>query len=56
MELIDGIRYNYKGLKLGLKTPALLALGLLRFIVIFVLSIAATWLVLANYQEILNFS
>jgi CysZ protein len=54
MELIDGIRYNYTGLKLGLKTPALLALGLLRFAVIFVLSIAAVWLVLANYQEIMN--
>jgi CysZ protein len=54
MELIDGIRYNYNGLKLGLKTPALLALGLLRFAVIFVLSIAAVWLVLANHQEIMN--
>ena len=54
MELIDGIRYNYNGLKLGLKTPALLAIGLLRFVVIFVLSIAAAWLVLANYQEIMN--
>jgi CysZ protein len=54
MELIDGIRYNYNGLKLGLKTPALLALGMLRFVVIFVLAIAAAWLVLANHQEIMT--
>jgi len=54
MELIDGIRYNYNGLKLGLKTPALLALGLLRFAVIFVLTMAAAWLVLDNHQEIMN--
>lgn len=54
MELIDGIRYNYHGLKLGLKTPALLLLGLLRFAVLLALTLATVWLVLANYQEILN--
>jgi CysZ protein len=54
MELIDGIRYNYDGLKMGLKTPALLALGLLRFLIIFILACVAVYLVLANYQEIMN--
>ena len=37
--LIDGIRYNFKGLKLGLKTPTLLALGMVRFVLIFILTI-----------------
>jgi CysZ protein len=54
MELIEGIRYNYDGLKLGLKTPSLLALGLLRFGVILILSTVAVWLVLANHQEIMS--
>ena len=54
MELIEGIRYNYSGLKLGLKTPSLLALGLLRFGVILILSIAAAWIVLANHSEIMS--
>ena len=54
MELIEGIRYNYNGLKMGLKTPSLLALGLLRFGIILVFSIAAAWLVLANHLEIMS--
>jgi CysZ protein len=54
MELIDGIRYNYDGLKLGLKTPSLLVLGLLRFVILIIFAIIAVWLVLANYQEIMN--
>jgi hypothetical protein len=31
MNVISGMAYNYKGLKLGLKTPKLLFLGLVRF-------------------------
>jgi CysZ protein len=54
MNLFDGLAYNYKGLKLGVKTPSLLFWGLIRFAVIVALTIAAAGLVLAYYQEILN--
>ena len=51
---IQGIAYNLKGLKLGLRTPKLLMLGLLRFVVLVIITLAAAVLILANYQEILN--
>ena len=54
MKLFQGIAYNYKGLMLGLKTPSLLLLGLTRFAVILILTLAAVGLVLAKYQEIAN--
>jgi CysZ protein len=52
--LLHGIGYNFKGLKLGIKTPSLLALGLTRLVVILILTIAAIGLILAKYQEIAN--
>jgi CysZ protein len=54
MKLIQGLTYNYKGLMLGLKTPSLLLLGLSRFVVILLLTLAAVGLVMAKYQEIAN--
>jgi CysZ protein len=52
--LLHGIGYNFKGLKLGIKTPSLLALGLTRLVVILLLTLAAIGLVLTKYQEITN--
>jgi len=52
--LLRGIGYNFKGLKLGLKTPSLLVLGLTRLVVILILTIAAVGLILTKYQEITN--
>ena len=40
---------------MGLKTPKLLILGLIRFVVVIIITIASTSLILAYYQEILNF-
>ena len=54
MNLFDGLTYNYRGLKLGLKTPSLLFWGLIRFVVIVTITVAAAGLVLAYYHEILN--
>lgn len=54
MNLISGIRYNYKGLKLGLKTPKLLFLGLVRFIVVVVIAIVTAGLILSYHNEILS--
>lgn len=54
MNLISGIQYNYKGLKLGLKTPVLLFLGLVRFVVIVVFAIVSAGLILSYHNEILS--
>lgn len=51
---LDGIAYNLKGLKMGLKTPLLLALGLARFGVMVLISVLAAILILEQYAEILN--
>ena len=45
MNLISGIAYNYRGLKMGLKTPVLLFLGLVRFLVIVILTVVSASLI-----------
>jgi len=54
MNLFSGAAYNYRGLKLGVKTPSLLFLGLVRLLVIVIITIASAGIVLAYYHEILN--
>lgn len=54
MNLISGITYNYRGLKLGLKTPILLFLGLVRFLVIFIITVVSAALILEHHNEIMS--
>ncbi len=54
MNLISGITYNYRGLKLGLKTPILLFLGLVRFLVIVILTVVSAALILEHHNEIMS--
>lgn len=54
MNLFDGLTYNYRGLKLGVKTPILLFWGLIRFVLIVAITVVAAALVLAHYREILS--
>lgn len=54
MNLFDGLAYNYRGLKLAVKTPSLLFWGLIRFLIIMIITVVAAGFILANYQEILN--
>lgn len=54
MGLINGIAYNYKGLKLGLKTPKLLFLGLIRFVAIVLITVVSAGLVLKYHSEIMG--
>ena len=42
MNIFSGIRYNLRGMWLGVRTPKLLFLGLARFFVIVILTIAST--------------
>ena len=52
MHFFSGLRYNLKGLRVGIKTPRLLMLGLLRFVAIIVLTGVAAAIVFTYYQEI----
>lgn len=54
MNLFNGIAYNYRGLKLGVKTPGLLFWGLVRFVAVVAITVASVGLVLAYYHDILS--
>ncbi len=54
MGLIAGIRYNIRGTALALKTPELLILGLIRFAVVFLLTILLISMVLYWHNDILS--
>jgi len=50
-----GITYNLRGFWLGIKTPKLLMLGLIRLVAVIVITVASASLILVYHQEILNF-
>jgi CysZ protein len=54
MDLWLGLRYNLRGFTLALKTPKLLILGLLRFVVLVVITILAAGLILLYHNEIMD--
>jgi CysZ protein len=54
MGLIQGISYNLRGVRLGLKTPRLLLLGMVRLAVILLVTAAAAALVMAYTGELLG--
>lgn len=54
MHFFDGFWLNLKGLWLGVRTPRLLVLGLVRFFVVLGLTLVCAGLILAYRQPILN--
>lgn len=54
MDLFKGITYNLKGLLLSLKTPRLLMLGIIRFVVVVILTLTLSGFIFVWHQEILN--
>jgi len=54
MNLLSGITYNLRGLWLGIKTPKLLVLGLIRFAAVVIISILAASLILVYHEKILH--
>ncbi|MDH3928604.1 MAG: EI24 domain-containing protein, partial [Deltaproteobacteria bacterium] len=54
MNLLNGITYNLRGLRLGIKTPKLLALGLIRFAAVIIITILAVSLILVYHEKILH--
>jgi CysZ protein len=54
MAFIQGVRLNLQGLLLGLRTPRLLLLGLLRFVVILLVFLGAATFFFAYQQDIIQ--
>jgi CysZ protein len=54
MNFFKGIVYNLRGVKLSLKTPRLLILGLTRLVVVVFITILSASLILLYHQQILN--
>ena len=54
MGFFSGIKYNINGLSLAFKTPSLLMLGLLRFVIVFLLTLFLSGLILYWHDEILT--
>lgn len=54
MDLLSGIAYNLRGLRVAMKTPKLLILGLVRFAVAVLITIIAAGLTLVYHKEILG--
>lgn len=54
MGLVKGIKYNLKGVALAFKTPALLVLGIIRFIIVLIITIILLGLVLTWHDQILS--
>jgi len=54
MNFFSGIMYNMRGLRLSIKTPKLLALGLIRFAAVLLITVVTATLILVYHEEILN--
>ena len=54
MSFVSGILFNLKGLWLGIRTPRLLFLGLLRLLAVVVLTIVFSGFILVYHGEILS--
>ena len=54
MTLISGIKYNLRGLGMGIKSPKLLILGLIRFFLVVLITIFAAGMILVYHDEILS--
>jgi CysZ protein len=53
MNIISGLMYNIKGFWLGVKTPRLLLLGLLRFAIVALIAVLLSGLILDRHADIL---
>lgn len=54
MSVFRGVILNFRGLWVGLKNPRLLFLGIVRFVVVLIITILAASIILFYHQEIMN--
>jgi CysZ protein len=53
MGFLKGLKYNWRGLQMGLRTPKLLFMGLVRFAAVTIVAVVCAGLILAYHQQIL---
>ena len=53
MGFFKGLKYNWRGLQMGLRTPKLLFMGLVRFAAVAVVTVVCAGLILAYHEQIL---
>ncbi len=53
MGFFKGLRYNWRGPQLGLRTPKLLFMGLIRFAAVAIVTVVCAGLILAYHEQIL---
>ncbi len=53
MGFFQGFRYNWRGLQMGLRTPKLLFMGLVRFVAVAAVTVVCAGLILAYHEQIL---
>jgi len=54
MDILRGIQTNFRGLLLGLRTPSLLMLGLLRFVIVLLIGVGAAAVFFAYHQDMMQ--
>jgi CysZ protein len=54
MGLSEGLKYNLRGLWFGIKQPKLLVLGIIRFVVVIIITILAASLIFVYHKELLG--
>lgn len=54
MQILDGVKYNLRGLEIGLRSTKLLLLGLLRFFVVIFAAIGLGSLVFLNHHALIS--
>ena len=53
MQILNGVRYNFRGVVMGLRSGKLLFWGLLRFVLVLVVTILTAGLILVYHQDIM---
>ena len=54
MGLFKGLMYNWRGLQMGLRTPKLLFMGLVRFVAVAIVTVVCASLILTYHEQILE--
>lgn len=54
MDILRGIQSNFRGLLFGLRTPSLLMLGLLRFLIVLLIGVGAAAMFFAYHQDMMQ--
>lgn len=51
MGFLKGVRYNWRGLQIGLRTPKLLFMGMVRFAAVVIVTVVCAGLILAYHEQ-----